>query len=304
MTQLNKTSSKTREDNSLSLADCKGANSGASTSKCSGGRTECGTAREKRSAAAATTTSTLPGPVAHGRCTRKVVYYQNRFIVIDSAPAAAATAHTSSSALHVTSGVHHGGGGGANGCAGSGCMPGAGAAARDRWKKETGDVAPLCQQRETASSDQATRCTVKAATGISAAAAADSAGRFDASGGVVVVRSSKHNMDAPPATVDGRGIEIIVSDETGISHRPDKPSRLLSGKRAAALKRVGTVLLDNRMKGKENCQHLLMEHPEEYRVLKKVLNIIFVTVGMALLVSVFVVIIYTAVGEYCCHCPY
>ena len=101
---------------------------------------------------------------------------------------------------------------------------------------------------------------------------------------------------------DGRGIEIIVSDETGVSHRPDTRTSRASGKRAL-LKRVGTVLLDNRMRGKENCQRLLTEHPEEYRVLKRVLNIIFVTVGMALLVSVFVVIVYTAVGEwYVCVC--
>jgi hypothetical protein len=96
--------------------------------------------------------------------------------------------------------------------------------------------------------------------------------------------------------VDGRGIEIIVSDEAGVAHRPETPSNRLTA-RSAVLRKIGTVLLDNRLAGMENADHLLLEHPEEYRVLKKVLNIMFVTVGVALLVSVFVVIVYTSVGE-------
>nr|KAG5687572.1 hypothetical protein BaRGS_022876 [Batillaria attramentaria] len=104
-------------------------------------------------------------------------------------------------------------------------------------------------------------------------------------------------MDASSVSMDGRGIEIIVSDETGVSHRPADKTRRLSGKRAL-LKKIGTVLIDNRMTGKENCEQLLTEHPEEYRVLKKVLNYMFVTVGVALLVSVFVVILYTCIGEF------
>ncbi|GFO29547.1 mitochondrial fission factor-like protein b [Plakobranchus ocellatus] len=91
--------------------------------------------------------------------------------------------------------------------------------------------------------------------------------------------------------MDGRGIEIIVSDENDA-----RVSTVQSGKRAV-LRRIWMVLLDNRVAGRPDCERALRPHPEEYRVLKKVLNISFITIGVALLLSVVLVIIYTYVGS-------
>ena len=93
--------------------------------------------------------------------------------------------------------------------------------------------------------------------------------------------------------MDGRGIEIIVSDENDA-----RVSTVHSGKRAV-FRRIWTILLDNRVAGRPDCERALRPHPEEYRVLKRVLNISFITIGVALLVSVVVVIIYTYVGKLC-----
>ncbi|KAH9508240.1 hypothetical protein Btru_050588, partial [Bulinus truncatus] len=89
--------------------------------------------------------------------------------------------------------------------------------------------------------------------------------------------------------MDGRGIEIIVSDENDA-----RVSTVNSGKRAV-LRRIWMILLDNRVAGRPDSERALRPHHEEYRVLKRVLNITFITIGVALLVSVFVVIIYTYV---------
>lgn len=269
------------DGNSASLPEGRGANSRASSWQSS--RTDGSWRRERQSAGSQT--SVLPGPVPHGKSTRNVVYYQNRFLVIDSTPA---SVDFPTGAHRVTSAVTPNSGGGASGSA----VQVAGEA-DVRSKRKATNVAAV-SGRQMASTNSAAACNADAAAGAAAISTSDH-------GRVVTSQRSKRILEMDPCsvTVDGRGIEIIVSDETGISHRPDTPSRL-SGKRAL-LKRVGTVLLDNRMTGKENFQNLLIEHPEEYRVLKRVLNIIFVTVGMALLVSVFVVIVYTAVGE--CLCP-
>ena len=328
-------------------------------SRAGGPRRETRRSGGQAAAAAAVTSVPLPGPVPHGGCTRNVLYYQNRFIVIDSAPAGGKPAAAASSpptatpttgARRVTSAVTPRAGGGASGRSGGQRRAAAAVAAAggeragdDRSKRKATNVAAASAGRQMASGVSATACggygvggrgfgggsvsggggggggggSADAATGPAAVPSSPSS-----SAAVAVAVAADHNrarvtpatqkarsggtrggtvdMDAcSVAAMDGRGIEIIVSDETGVSHhRPDTPSQL-SGKRAL-LKRVGTLLLDNRMQGKENCQHLLTEHPEEYRVLKRVLNIIFVAVGMALLVSVFVVIVYTAVGEFFC----
>ncbi|KAK0041287.1 hypothetical protein Bpfe_029271 [Biomphalaria pfeifferi] len=91
--------------------------------------------------------------------------------------------------------------------------------------------------------------------------------------------------------MDGRGIEIIVSDENDA-----RVSTVNSGKRAV-LRRIWMILLDNRVAGRPDSERALRPHHEEYRVLKRVLNIVFITIGVALLVSVFVVIIYTYVVD-------
>ncbi|CAG5133038.1 unnamed protein product, partial [Candidula unifasciata] len=89
--------------------------------------------------------------------------------------------------------------------------------------------------------------------------------------------------------MDGRGIEIIVSDENDT-----RVSTVLSGKRAV-LRRIWTILLDNRVEGRPDAEKALHPRPEEHRVLKRVLNIIFITIGVALFISVLVVIIYCVV---------
>ncbi|XP_055871847.1 uncharacterized protein LOC106065341 [Biomphalaria glabrata] len=91
--------------------------------------------------------------------------------------------------------------------------------------------------------------------------------------------------------MDGRGIEIIVSDENDA-----RVSTVNSGKRAV-LRRIWMILLDNRVAGRPDSERALRPHHEEYRVLKRVLNIVFITIGVALLISVFVVIIYTYVVD-------
>lgn len=40
------------------------------------------------------------------------------------------------------------------------------------------------------------------------------------------------------------------------------------------------------------------DHPEDYRLLKKVLNILFLTIGVVLFLAVIVVVIYAFAGKY------
>uniref|UniRef100_A0A0B6ZR83 Uncharacterized protein n=1 Tax=Arion vulgaris TaxID=1028688 RepID=A0A0B6ZR83_9EUPU len=92
--------------------------------------------------------------------------------------------------------------------------------------------------------------------------------------------------------MDGRGIEIIVSDENDA-----RVSTVKSGKRVL-LRRIWMILLDKRVDGRTESVNTLGPHSvEEHEQLKRVLNIIFIIVGIALLIAVFVVIIYTVVGE-------
>ncbi|KAK6167749.1 hypothetical protein SNE40_021710 [Patella caerulea] len=98
-------------------------------------------------------------------------------------------------------------------------------------------------------------------------------------------------MDASSVTMDARAIEIVITDEA------DNSRRVNGAKQASIWKRIGRVLIDNRMKGKPDCERVLRGHPEENIVLKRILNIIFIIIGVCLLVAVFIVIIYTAIGK-------
>ncbi|XP_036357093.1 uncharacterized protein LOC115209507 isoform X3 [Octopus sinensis] len=61
-------------------------------------------------------------------------------------------------------------------------------------------------------------------------------------------------------------------------------------------KRISKILLDDRMGDIDDREKVLnLDEPGQYRVLKKVLNILFVTIGIALLLAVIVVVIYTAI---------
>ncbi|XP_046547345.1 uncharacterized protein LOC124257351 [Haliotis rubra] len=101
-------------------------------------------------------------------------------------------------------------------------------------------------------------------------------------------KRGKMEMDASSVTMDARAIEIVVSDESD-------SQRMHSSTRHPLWKRITSVMRDNRMKGRRDCDVVLRDHPEEYIVLKRVLNIVFVTIGVALLLSVFIVIIYTSI---------
>lgn len=107
-----------------------------------------------------------------------------------------------------------------------------------------------------------------------------------------LTKKSKMEMDASSVTMDARGIEIIVTDsDSGFRSRNTETNKTM-------WKKISRILLDNRMKGRAGSGRMLnSDNPEEYRVLKKVLNIIFLTIGITLLISVIIVIIYTTVGE-------
>ena len=96
----------------------------------------------------------------------------------------------------------------------------------------------------------------------------------------------------PCGTMDSRGIDIVVTDTEDGSQRHEL-------RRYTIWKKIYRVLQDNRMKGKPDAERILaVGNPQDYRILKKVLNIIFLTIGIALLVAVIIVIIYTYVGKY------
>lgn len=278
--QTDKSSTLSDEDNSAGLPAKKGGHSpGFSAVRA---KPVAALARENQ------TLSVLPRPVPRGSSFRNVLYYQNRFLVVDITPSnpslisGKCRLQPVSQTSVVDSAICHKGG--------SVFRPLAQASEAGADDKS---YATAANDFDAASSHQMA-CTAAAAAQIESAAgiAADDA----IWRGKVGPRSL--TMDTTPVTMDGRAIEIMVSDETGVTHRPAESPKV--SRKRALLKRIGTALLDNRMKGRQNCEHLLTENPEEYRVLKKVLNIMFVTVGVALLLSVFVVIAYTTIGKFVC----
>ncbi|KAL3858717.1 hypothetical protein ACJMK2_008978, partial [Sinanodonta woodiana] len=91
------------------------------------------------------------------------------------------------------------------------------------------------------------------------------------------------------AVLNMGGIDIVVTDVDGgeKSHVTKKHS---------IWKRMYLVLQDDRMRGRSDIDVILnCEHPEKYRILKRVLNILFLTIGVVLLLAVIVVIIYSMV---------
>lgn len=107
-------------------------------------------------------------------------------------------------------------------------------------------------------------------------------------------------MDASSVTMDARGIDIILTD-------PDNSSKQIknmdsfntdeSKKRKTIWRKIHGVLLDDRVKASNGQIILENRHPEEYRILKKVLNILFLTIGITLFVSVIIVVIYAFIGK-------
>lgn len=100
-------------------------------------------------------------------------------------------------------------------------------------------------------------------------------------------RGNRRNMamDASSVTMVGREIEISLTD-------PENANMTIHQKKPKSIwKRIYLCLQDNRMKGHESEE--LLNDPNEYRVLKKILNIIFITVGVTLFVAVVVSVIYS-----------
>ena len=92
--------------------------------------------------------------------------------------------------------------------------------------------------------------------------------------------------------MESRGIDIVITDTEDGSQRHEL-------KKYTIWKKVSRALQDNRMKGKPDAERILaVGNPQDYRILKKVLNITFLTIGIALLIAVIIVIIYTYVGKF------
>lgn len=90
--------------------------------------------------------------------------------------------------------------------------------------------------------------------------------------------------------MDAAGIDIVVTDTENNEHKVKKKS---------IFKRCLMCLQDNRMKGNPDAEEILANSsPEEYRILKKILNTTFLSIGVALLIAVVIVIIYSAIGRY------
>lgn len=96
-------------------------------------------------------------------------------------------------------------------------------------------------------------------------------------------------MDASSVTMDARGIEIILTDPEN-SSRPIATEE--SKRKNTWLKKINRVLLDNRVKGRDSEIILHRDNPEDNKVLKKVLNFIFLAIGAMLFLSVLICVIY------------
>ena len=118
--------------------------------------------------------------------------------------------------------------------------------------------------------------------------------KFDpiSAAGISATESGLCRHTSSRSTMDSRGIDIVITDTEDGSQRHEL-------KRYTIWKKIYRVLQDNRMKGKSDAEQILaVGNPQDYHILKKVLNIIFITVGIALLVAVIIVIVYTYIGRY------
>lgn len=99
---------------------------------------------------------------------------------------------------------------------------------------------------------------------------------------------------------------ILAAEEEAKSGGKGRLSALAGSGPGRVIRKIGRVLQDNRMKsaGKVNKEmaakfkKMNMDDRASQTILKKILNIIFVTTGMALFVSVVIVIIYTSIGKF------
>lgn len=113
----------------------------------------------------------------------------------------------------------------------------------------------------------------------------------DAHASISEVRTIQgNNVHLADDTMDSAGIDIVVTDTENKQHRVKKKS---------IFARFFMCLQDNRMKGNPNAAEILASsNPQEYRILKKVLNTTFLSIGIALLIAVIIVIIYSSIGKF------
>ncbi|XP_064608882.1 uncharacterized protein LOC135473034 isoform X2 [Liolophura sinensis] len=206
--------------------------------------------------------STPPGPGRgkQGGTLRNCVYYQNRFIILDPVDDKAQLS-TEKAENRV------------NKPPASSCDPSSG------WQDGKID-APLNE-----TGDLSFENYVRAAN-------TDSVGRNHRKTG------GKMEMDASSVTMVPRGIEVVIDDGEGGSPRRMHTGIAPPRENNSILKKIWSILQDNRMKGRDDWEAVLNStRPEDHRVLKKILNIIFLTIGVSLLLSVIIVVIYATVVE-------
>lgn len=98
------------------------------------------------------------------------------------------------------------------------------------------------------------------------------------------------SMAAGPSSSSGQGV-------TGVWSQMFKNSREYT-----VLKKVVRLLQDNRLNSgdeetAQRLQDLNRSQSESYPILKTILNVIFITTGVVLLIAVVIVIIYTSIGK-------
>ena len=117
--------------------------------------------------------------------------------------------------------------------------------------------------------------------------------------------TSKSNSAPPKIKIESVKSKAKPEPEPSTSNESRLKSLALTGP-AKVLRKVARVLRDNRTQsgGKINkkmaakVKKMNQEDLASQTILKKILNIIFVTTGMSLFVSVVIVIIYTSIGKF------
>lgn len=114
-------------------------------------------------------------------------------------------------------------------------------------------------------------------------------------------KNKRKDIDEDNSAMDARGIDIILTDPDNSSKQiknMDSFNTEESKGKNSIWRKINRVLMDDRVKASNGQIVLENRHPEEYRILKKVLNILFLTVGITLFVSVIIVVIYAFIGKF------
>ena len=220
---------------------------------------------------------------------RSAIYYQNRIIVQDKKD----TKPDQSGAKSPTSSNVSG----KNDRPNTSSMPNGPRAATSSGKSHTTSntrptsLGPISNTATSASRSRGGNDTVNTSVAANAVRGAKDRGCPDET--VTSTRARSYNVSGVNREcgdfddMDAHGIDIVVTD----TEEDEKEQSIL--------KRCYKCIQDNRMKGVPDAESILASsNPQDYKVLKKVLNITFLTVGIALLISVVISIIYSKIGEY------